>query len=166
MPLNQLDVERVIRKLISGGGEYADLFFEEKTGTSIVYENGKVDRIRRGIDRGVGLRVIRSLATFYAFSTEVTAAALDELVRTLTEAVPSLPESAGLVFGAAQKLKPSVFEIDPAAVDLGTKIALLAEADEAARSFGGEINQVRVTISDEQRRVVQVNSDRAHLEFR
>ena len=86
MSIEQVDCEKAIRKLISAKGEFADLFFEEKTGTTIVYENGKVDRIRQGIDRGVGLRIIESGTTLYAYSTEVTSAAIDELVNILVRA--------------------------------------------------------------------------------
>ena len=165
MPIDQVDCEKVIRKLISAKAEFADLFFEERTGTTIVYENRKADRIRQGIDRGVGLRIISSGATLYAYSTEVTPAAIDELVSTLIQADPAQSESTGLVFRAVQSDQQSVIQVDPADVDLNTKMMLLAEADEAARSFGNEIDQVRVTFSDECRRVVQVNSEGARLEF-
>jgi TldD protein len=165
MPIDQVDCEKVIRRLIAAKAEFADLFFEEKTGTTIVYENRKADRIRQGIDRGVGLRIIRSGTTLYAYSTEVTPAAIDELVRTLMQADPTRPESAGLVFKAVQSGQQSIIEVDPADVSLNAKMMLLAEGDEAARSFGNEIDQVRVTFSDERRRIVQVNSEGARLEF-
>jgi TldD protein len=165
MPIDQVDCEKVIRKLISAKAEFADLFFEERTGTTIVYENGKADRIRQGIDRGVGLRIISSGATLYAYSSEVTPAAIDELVSTLMQADSTRSESTGVIFRAVQNGPQSIIEVDPADVGLDTKMTLLAEADEAARSFGNEIDQVRVTFSDECRRIVQVNSEGARLEF-
>jgi TldD protein len=154
----------VIRKLISAKAEFADLFFEERTGTTIVYENRKADRIRQGIDRGVGLRIISSGATLYAYSTEVTPAAIDELVSTLIQADSTRSESAGLVFTAVQSGQLSIIEVDPAGVGLDTKMMLLVESDEAARSFGTEIDQVRVTFSDECRRMYG-GSEGARLEF-
>jgi TldD protein len=166
MPIDQVDCEKVIRKLMSTKGEFADLFFEDRSGTTIVYENGKVDRIRQGIDRGVGLRIIRSGATLYAYSTEVTSAAIDELVNTLIQADSARSEPAEMVFRSVQKDQGFIIKIDPSEVDLNTKIALMAEADEVARSFGNEIDQVRVTFSDERRRVVQVNSEGVRLDFR
>ncbi|MGO9571425.1 MAG: TldD/PmbA family protein [Desulfomonilaceae bacterium] len=165
MTIDQVDCEKVIRRLIAAKAEFADLFFEERTGTAIVYENKKADRIRQGIDRGVGIRIIRSSATLYAYSTEVTSAAIDELVSTLLQADPAHSESTGLVFRAVQSDQQSVIEVDPADADLNTKMALLAEADETARSIGNEIHQVRVIFSDECRRVVQVNSEGARVEF-
>ncbi len=165
MSIDQVDCEKVIRKLISAKAEFADLFFEERTGTTIVYENRKADRIRQGIDRGVGLRIISSGATLYAYSTEVTPATIDELVSTLMQADPTRSESAGLVFRAVQSDRQSIIQVDPADVGLSTKMMFLAEADEAARAFGNEIDQVRVTFSDECRRIVQVNSEGARLEF-
>jgi len=165
MPIDQVDCEKVIRKLISAKAEFADLFFEERTGTTIVYENRKVDRIRQGIDRGVGLRIIRSGATLYAYSTEVTPTAIDELVSTLVQADSARSEPAGMVFRAVQTDQQFIIKIDPGEAGLNTKMALMAEANEVARSLGNEIDQVRVTFSDERRRVVQVNSEGVRLDF-
>ncbi len=165
MSIEQVDCEKAIRKLISAKGEFADLFFEEKTGTTIVYENGKVDRIRQGIDRGVGLRIIESGTTLYAYSTEVTSAAIDELVNILVRADSARSKPAEMVFKTVQTDQQFVIKIDPAEAGLNEKMALLAEADDTARSLGNEIDQVRVTFSDERRRVVQVNSEGARLEF-
>ncbi len=164
MSIEQVDCEKAIRKLISAKGEFADLFFEERTGSAIVYENGKVDRIRQGIDRGVGLRIIKSGATLYAYSTEVTPTSIDELVNTFVQdSARSKP--AEMVFRAVRSDQQSIIKVDPANVDLNTKMALMAEANQAARSFGNEIDQVRVTFSDERRRVVQVNSEGVRLDF-
>jgi TldD protein len=165
MPIDQIDSEKVIRKLMSAKGEFADLFFEDRTGTTLIYENGKVDRIRQGIDRGVGLRIIRSGVTLYAYSTEVSATAIDELVSTLVQTDSSRLEPVGMSFRAVQTDQQSVIDIDPAEADLNTKMTVMAEADEVARSFGNEIDQVRITFSDERRRVVQVNSEGVRLEF-
>jgi TldD protein len=165
MAIDQIDCEKVIRKLSSAKGEFADLFFEDRTGTTIVYENGKADRIRQGIDRGVGLRIIKSGATLYAYSTEVTPSVVDELVSTLIQTDSPQLISQGPPFKAVHCDQRSVIQIDPADIDLNAKMALMAEADEVARSFGNEIDQVRVTFSDERRRVVQVNSEGVRLEF-
>ncbi len=165
MPISAIDVEKVMRKLCSAGGEFADLFFEEKTGATLIFENGRVDRIRQGIDRGIGLRIIRGNRTLYAYSTEVTAAETDRLAETLLHAAQSSGSASDPVLRSEHVRPVSSIDIDPSGVDLDRKIALLVEADEAARSFGDEIKQVRVVFSDERRRVVQVNSTGARLEM-
>lgn len=164
MPINTIDVEKVVRRLCSAGGEFADLFFEEKTGAALVFENGRVDRIRQGIDRGIGLRIIKGNRTLYAYSTEVSAEETDRLADTLLSAAGSSESPADLVVRSENVRPVSSIGVDPADEDLNRKIALLIEADEAARSFGNEIKQVRVVFSDERRRVVQVNSTGSRLE--
>lgn len=165
MPMNAIDTEKVVRKLCSAGGEFADLFFEEKTGATVVFENGKVDRIRQGIDRGIGLRIIKGNRTLYAFSTEVTSKEALRLTETLVQAAGSAGASSDLVVRSENVRPVSSIEIDPVSEDLDRKIALLVEADEAARSYGDEIKQVRVVFADEHRRVVQVNSTGSRLEL-
>ncbi len=37
MPIDQVDYEKAIRKLVSAKEEFVNLFFEERSGTTIVY---------------------------------------------------------------------------------------------------------------------------------
>ena len=54
------DLKRLVKKLMCNKGvDFVDIFFEEKTGSTITLENGKVDRLRSGIDCGLGIRVIK-----------------------------------------------------------------------------------------------------------
>ena len=44
-------LKKIVKKLACNQGvHFVDAFYEEKTGSTIVFENGRVDRIRQGID--------------------------------------------------------------------------------------------------------------------
>lgn len=164
-PIEPGDLERTVRKLALAGGEFADAFYEETSGATLTFEHGKVDKIRRGIDRGVGLRIIRDRRTLYAYSSEVSVRALDEMAGILLSAGRSGLNRTESVFSAAAVNPVSTIGLNPLSVELAKKIALLEEADEVARSFGEEITQVRCVFGDERRRVIQANSDGMTLEF-
>jgi TldD protein len=165
MSIESIDMERVVRKLASSESEFADLYFEERTGSMLVFEDGKVDRIRQGIDQGVGLRVIRDQRTLYAYSSEVSPGAVEDLADSLTADTGTGAELLGFALRPEHVSPTSVIEMDPETIDLDRKIGLLKDADEAARSLGDEIIQVRCVFGDEHRRVVQSNSDGVRLEF-
>src|SRR5512142_2208055 len=85
--LDLMDVSKILRKSLSGGGEFADIYFEEGSSTSIVCEDDKIERVITGTDRGVGIRVIAELRTWYAYTNEITETSLVSLAETVSKAV-------------------------------------------------------------------------------
>lgn len=158
MMLDAMDLSRILRSALSEGGEFADIYFEEGSSTSIVCEDGKIEKIIAGTDRGVGIRVISDLRTAYAYTNEVTEQALLELARTVSRAVR------GREFGAAIDLRTKVvgpgfpIKTSPGAVALQDKVALVRRADEAARRIDSRVRQVMVVYRDGKVRTQIANS--------
>ncbi len=165
MSIESIDCERVIRRLAARGADFADLYYVEREGVTITLEDGAVDRVRKGIDRGIGVRLIRSLRTLYAYASEVTPATVDELVDTLLSAGDLSPGSGDLTLTPASPSWLSRVDIDPQGIELERKTALLTEADAAARAHGDEIVQVKATYGDERKRIIQVTSDGLWVDF-
>lgn len=166
MTTETMDIERVVSRLASSSGcEFADLFLEERTGATLLFEGDKVDKIRQGIDRGVGLRVIRDKRTLYAYSSDVTPSAVNDMADSLMVAAGSSSTLPSMGWRSPEIQPLSVILRDPGAVDLDHKIEMLREANDSARSMGNEIVQVRCVFSNERRRVVQANSEGERLEF-
>lgn len=148
MMLDAMDVSRILRSALSEGGEFADIYFEEGSSTSIVCEDGKIEKIVAGTDRGVGIRVISDLRTAYAYTNEVTEKALLELARTVSRAVK------GRKFGAPIDLREKIvgagfpIKTSPDSVPLLDKVALVRRADDAARKVDQRVRQVMVVYRD------------------
>jgi TldD protein len=158
MMLDAMDLSRILRSALSEGGEFADIYFEEGSSTSIVCEDGKIEKIVAGTDRGVGIRVISDLRTAYAYTNEVTEKALLELARTVSRAVR------GREFGAPIDLRAKIvgagFPIKtlPDSVPLQDKVALVRRADDAARRIDQRVRQVMVVYRDGRVRTQIANS--------
>ncbi len=148
MMLDAMDISRILRSALSEGGEFADIYFEEGSSTSIVCEDGKIEKIVAGTDRGVGIRVISDLRTAYAYTNDVTEKALLELARTVSRAVR------GREFGAPIDLREKIvgagfpIKISPGSVSLQDKVALVRRADDAARRIDQRVRQVMVVYRD------------------
>ena len=69
-------VEEVLRAARRRGGSFAELFVEEKTSTSIRLDDGKVEELTTGLDRGAGVRVCVGTSYGYAYSNRLDRDAL------------------------------------------------------------------------------------------
>ncbi|MDD3471509.1 MAG: TldD/PmbA family protein [Syntrophaceae bacterium] len=165
MSLDLIDFDKVIAKMTAPSVLFADIFFEEKVISTLVYENRRVDRVRKGVDCGIGLRIIKDNRTFHGFTTDINQKSVDELCSSLLEACRITPGIDNVTIRPEQVRKSSIIEIDPSICGLKEKIDLLEEADDAARRLGNEITQVRVVLMDEKRRVLQINSEGSSIQF-
>jgi predicted Zn-dependent protease len=60
------DEKRILKTMMAGNAIYADIFAEERTYTHIHLESGRIEKIEKALDKGVGIRVINPWKTFYA----------------------------------------------------------------------------------------------------
>jgi predicted Zn-dependent protease len=71
------------------GGDFAEVFVEERTSTSVRLDDTHVEELTTGLDRGAGVRVVRGTTYGYAYSNrldrdsllEAAAAASDPRLR-------------------------------------------------------------------------------------
>ena len=58
--------ENILRKLLDGNGLYGDIFSEKRTYTHIQLESDRIEKLERGLDEGVGLRLINPWKMYFA----------------------------------------------------------------------------------------------------
>jgi len=146
--LDNMNISAILRKALANGGEFADIYFEDGSSTVIVCEDNKIERVITGTDRGVGIRVIAGLRTSYAFTNEVTEQALLDLAVTVSRAVKGTEP--GNIFDMRKKVAGTGFAIkrQPESIPLQDKVALVNEANQAARGFDARVRQVMAVYRD------------------
>lgn len=137
---------RALKRVMSRGGQYADIFLENKRTSSIQLEDNKIEKVISGVDSGVGIRLISGDRTAYAFSNDLSEDSLIELADTLSRTFQG-NKGTGTVDLTLdmRKRRPEVdfiFKIFPADVPVSEKIKLVKTADHVARSFDRRIRQV------------------------
>jgi TldD protein len=153
------DPQKALSTAMSRGGEFADIYVEDTKSASIVCEDGRIEKVIAGRDRGAGLRVIAGLKTFYAYTNDVTDSGLMELSRVVSGAVKTgspgtLPKKT-----LSKNVAPAYdVLIDPSGVLLERKVALVKTADKAARRFSKKVRQVRIIYGDAVKRSAVFNS--------
>ncbi len=153
----ELDLMPILEAALSGGGQWADAFVEETTGLTVVMDDGKIERIIGGEDRGAGLRLVFEDRTAYAFGNQLDNEGLLPLARSLAALpggqaqAPAPPRPATPGF-TATVLRP------PQDADTARKVELVRAAEAAARGFDSRVRQVQVTYMDKMQRVRMAGS--------
>jgi TldD protein len=157
--LNQSDLEKYLAAALSGGGDYADLYFEYLVSTSLGMDESLVKSASQGISVGCGVRVISGERTGYAYTDDLSPARMLHAARTaaLIASAPSKTQVAGFQERPARSLYPVTLPSVDAAVT--AKVLLLERADRAARGYDPRIKEVRVGYADELRKILIVGSD-------
>jgi TldD protein len=157
--LTEGQVERYLAAALSAGGEYADLYFEYLTSTSISLDESMVKSATQGISAGCGVRVIAGERTGYAYTDDLAPEKILHAARTaaLIASGPAKEPVVNLKDKTGRNLYPlTQFSVD---ADVAAKLELVNRADGAARAHDPRIFQVRVSYGDELRRILVIGSD-------
>ncbi len=146
--LDNLDIPLILRRALAGGGEFADIYFEEGASTAVVCEDGKIERVLAATDRGVGIRVISDLRTAYAYTNEITEAALISLAETVSRAVRGKRFDLPIDMRTRTVGAGFPIEIPPSGVGLQEKVSIVTSAERAARGADHRVRQVMVVYRD------------------
>src|SRR5499433_1172913 len=153
------DLQRYLAESLSAGGDYADLYFEYLTTTSISVDESIVKSASQGISAGCGVRVLSGDRTGYAYTNDLAPEKILRAARTAAliargpsqQPVQSLKESA-----AHQLYQVSSPSAD---ADVAAKLELVMRADHAARAYDPRIIQVQCGYADELRQILVIGSD-------
>ncbi|WP_158790996.1 metalloprotease TldD [Granulicella sp. L60] len=153
-------MERCLGEALSAGGDYADLYFESVTSTSLGIDESLVKSASQGISVGCGIRVLSGERTGYAYTDDLSS---DRLLRAArTAALIASGPAKELMSGFRQTSDaPSLYPVAGATSDaeIAAKLALIQRADKAARAYDSRITQVRAGFNDELRRILVAASD-------
>jgi TldD protein len=153
-------LERVLSSALRGGAEFAEVYAEDKRSSSAYLDDGKVEQVTSGRDRGAGIRVVSGETTGYAHTADLTESGLLAAAEAAAAAARSGGDGAKVVALSRRDVRPvSPVETFPDSVPKATKVALLLRADDAARSAGGAIVQVSAGYGDSRKRILVANSD-------
>jgi TldD protein len=153
-------IQSTLGAALRSGGEFAEVFVEDRRTSSARFDDGKVEELTSGRDRGAGVRVVSGETTGFAHTADLTEAGL----RSAAEAAAAAARGGGggvrtVAFTRVDAPRPNEIVTLPETVAKATKVDLLARADEAARAEGGAITQVMARCSDSRRRILVANSD-------
>ena len=158
--LDDATIQRTLSLALRTGGEFAEVFVEDKRNSAAMLDDGRVEELSSGRDRGAGIRVVVGDTTGFAHTADLS----DDGLRTAAEAAAAAARSGGggvreVALTRRQASRPNEVAILPETVSKGAKVDLLRRADGAARAEGGAISQVRARYGDSRRQILVANSE-------
>jgi TldD protein len=153
-------ISRALGAAMRTGGEFAEVFAEDKRSSSAVLDDGKVEELTSGRDRGAGIRVVVGDTTGFAHTADLS----EQGLVAAAEAAAAAARGGGggtRVVPLARTASSRGYDIElyPADVPKATKVELLTRANEVARSSGPAITQVSASYADSRRQILVANSD-------
>jgi len=162
--LAQVDVERYLSAALSAGGDFADLYFEYQTSTSVSLDESMVKSASQGISVGCGVRVLSGERTGYAYTDDLAPERILHAARTaaMIASGPAKEPVVGVGDTSGHNLYP--VPLPSVEADVMAKVDLVNRADVAARAYDPRIKEVRVGYADELRKILVIGSDGSFAE--
>lgn len=150
--------ERVLARALANGGDFAELFAEERGSFSVSLDDSKVEGPGGGSERGAGVRVVSGDSTYFG---HVDGLAEDDLLRVAESVSGALRGERAEHRALASPRRPHSHAVisPPGEVEAARKADLLRACDERARSAGAAVDQVTASYSEGTRAVEVFNSD-------
>ena len=153
-------IEATLAAALRTGGDFAEVFAEERSSTGARLDDGRVEDLSSGRERGAGIRVVSGDTTGFAHTSDLTEAGLQAAAQAAAAAARTGGGGVRTVtLRRVDAPAPTEVSVFPETVAKAGKVALLRRADEAARSEGGPIRQVTAVYGDSRRRILVANSD-------
>lgn len=162
--IKQSIIENVLEAALSNGGDFSEVFIEDKYVNRLVLQSGKIEKSISGRDFGVGIRIFSGLQSIYTYTTDFSE---EGLLLAAKRAALAIKDG---VNGTIHPLRKEIFhpihqiEQMPKTVEHARKVAVMRKANEIARNYDERIRQVGLRYIDEEQHVLIANSEGKFVE--
>ncbi|MBT3385379.1 MAG: TldD/PmbA family protein [Prolixibacteraceae bacterium] len=164
MSIDPAILKKVIGKALEKGGDFADVYLENRVSRQIVMEESKFKNGLYGVSQGAGVRVISGNKTGYAYSDEIT----EEKLLRAAEVASYVARNGSAVtpvdINKAERKSYITVEQPLAEIADSRRIEIIQRANDAAMSYNPLIKMASVDYYDEIRSRVIANSEGIYLQ--
>lgn len=158
MILDETLLKKVVSTLLSSGGQYADLYYQDTTARMVEAESGQIERISTTREKGIGLRLIRQGVTHFATTVDMAPNSVMELASALASGAGPAAKAQKVKF-KRQPPGPLPVGEDPEGIPLKNKGKLVMEALQSLEGFDNRLVQVKSIYRDSIHSILVANSD-------
>ncbi|MBQ8536121.1 MAG: TldD/PmbA family protein [Clostridia bacterium] len=157
--LNQATAQRVLEAAVSTGGDFGEIFLEDRVNHSVQMRSSKANLINSNRIHGAGIRVLRGTNAIYVYTNDTSEAGLLSCAKRAAQAISQSSRSicAPLVWHETPNIHAIL--IHPQQVKAPQRIEILRQADAAARAYSSEISQVSLRLADSVQKVWIANTE-------
>ena len=163
LDLDKETINRVIAEALTRGGDFAEVYLENRISRNIVMEESKFKSGLCGISQGAGVRVISGNKTGYAYTDDIN---LENLLRAARVA-SYVARDGGSVepVNISDQLRNSFITVKQPLENIADpeRIEIMQRADQAAMDYDERIKMAMISYYDEVRGRVIANSEGTYL---
>lgn len=152
-------VEDILNEALCTGGDFAEVFVEDKTGDSFYLVDGKVEQAISGKDFGVGIRIFKGVFSVYAYTNDMNRENLLKTAQKAAKAIKGTKEDIVINLVKQDIENRHKIVLVPGSVLKDDKILVMKEAYEAAKNYDECISQVRINYGDSTQNILVANSE-------
>jgi len=163
LDLDKETLNKVLAEALSKGGDFAEVYLENRTSRNIVMEESKFKSGLYGISQGAGVRVISGNKTGYAFTDDIK---LENLLRAAKVASYVAREGGSVTpVNVSEQTRDSFVTIQQTLENISDpkRIEIIQRADQAAMDYNERIKMAMISYYDEIRGRVIANSEGTYL---
>lgn len=162
--LDKETLRKLLAVCLSRGGEFAELYYERTIENSISLDEDKISSATRGLDMGVGFRVLQGEKTGFAFSGDLDFARLKEAAETAAYIASGGSVRTPAALTALTPPSYYLVKVSPDTIAPKAKAELLIKANAVARAHDKRITQVGVGFYDINKKIMLANSEGLYVE--
>lgn len=157
--LNQKLLEKVLRKALSNGADFAEVFVEDTYNSSIQLLDKQIKKAIEGEDYGAGIRVFYGIKAIYAFTNDLSEKSLLSAADAVSSADTGKGNITTINLEKRDFVSPHKIEIPFETIAKKEKIDFMRKIDKAARNYSDLISQVNISYTETEQKVQIANSD-------
>lgn len=162
--LSQALIEDVLGVALSTGGDFSEVFVENRYINNIFLQSGKVERSLSGLDFGVGIRVFSGLMSAYAYTTDASRDGLLKAAKSAAAAITNQGRLTPSPFIRSEFKSIHPIAKTPSEIAKSDKVLVMRKAYEIANNYHPSISQVMVNYYDEEQNVLIANTEGKFVE--
>ncbi len=162
--LKQSIIENVLEAALSTGGDFSEVFIEDKYVNAIGLQSGKIENSITGRDFGIGIRIFSGFQSIYTYTTDFSEAGLVQAAKRAALAIKG--GGTGTIHPLQKEIIQPIHTITqmPKSVEHARKVAVMRKANDIARKYDERIKQVGLRYIDEEQNVLIANSEGKFVE--
>jgi len=162
--IDQALLDRVLARALEKGGDFADIYIENRISRQIVMEESVFRGGLYGVSQGAGIRVISGNKTGYAYTEELTKEKLLRAAEVASFVARGAEKGVGKPVSVTDRTSYVTVKVPLQQVADDQRLQILKRADEAARDYDRRIKMTSIEYNDEIRSRIIATSEGVYLQ--
>lgn len=162
------NVSEIIKAALSSGGDFAEVFFEDKDELRLNYNKNMVTGITTSRIKGAGIYILSGTRSVYVYTNDLSQGSMIETARAGAEFLDNrsiyIPHN--IEFNYKESINPNIVKVLPLTVSYNKKIDILKEITDYSFKVDERIVSIDSTYFDNDQKVEIYNSEGLHAKDR